>query len=50
MFMLNYLFMMSPMTGDESKPWLWISLAVGVAGLSVVLLLMSKRDKSDDDE
>ena len=45
---LNYLTMISPMTGDESK--LWIGLAIGVIGLSVVLMLMSKRDKGDDDE
>lgn len=47
---LNYLTMVSTMTGDESKPWLWIGLAIGVIGLSVVLMLMSKRDKGDDDE
>ena len=47
---LNYLTMISPMTGDESKPWLWIGLAIGVIGLSVVLMLMSKRDMGDDDE
>ena len=50
MAIVNYFIMTSPMTGDESKPWLWIGIAVGVVGLSVVLMLMSKRDKGDDDE
>ena len=47
---LNYYLMTAPSTGDEAKPWLWIGLAIGVIGLSVVLMLMSKRDKGDDDE
>lgn len=47
---LHYFLMTSPSTGDEAKPWLWIGLGIGVIGLSVVLLLMSKRDKGDDDE
>lgn len=42
--------MHSPATGDEAKPWLWIGVGVGVVGLAVVFLLMSKRDKGDDDE
>ena len=47
---LNYYLMTAPATGDEAKPWLWIGIGLGVVGLSVVLLLMSKRDKGDDDE
>jgi len=44
------LLLSSPATGDEAKPWLWIGIGVGVIGLAIVFLMMSKRDRGDDDE
>lgn len=49
-YSLNYYLNSAPATGDDAKPWLWIGIGIGVIGLSVVLLLMSKRNKYDDDD
>ncbi len=39
----------SPLTGDQSKPWLWITIAAVVVILAVVFVVLSRRNKDDEE-
>lgn len=42
--------MLSPQTGDESKPWLLIGIGIAVIAVAAFLLFRSRRGDNKEDE